>query len=92
MSRPLPNKALPSIWPLGHIREIRRDMLAYFTRCARECGDGISLRDAAAAALAAAEERGLYALDPLPELALPRLFELVAAVNRLRSLRVDPLA
>ena len=57
----------------------------------RECGDGISLRDAATATLAAAEERGLYALDPLPELALPRLLELVAAVNRLRSLRVDPL-
>ncbi len=31
---------------------------------------------------------GLYAMDPLPELAMPRLFELAGAVNRLRSLRV----
>jgi len=31
---------------------------------------------------------GLYAMDPLPELAMPRLYELAGAVNRLRSLRV----
>ena len=39
MHQPLPRKSLSSIWPVGHIREIRRDMLAYFTRCAQECGD-----------------------------------------------------
>jgi len=36
------------------------------------------------------EEQGLFALEPSPELALPRLFELVGAANRLRSLQVRP--
>jgi len=40
----LPNISLPAIWPLGHIREIRRDMLAYFTRCSQECGDVALMR------------------------------------------------
>ena len=44
MTRSLPNNALPAIWPLGHIREIRRDMLAYFTRCAQELGDVALMR------------------------------------------------
>jgi predicted ABC-class ATPase len=34
--------------------------------------------------------RGLAALDPSPELAMPRRFELAAAVNRLRGLVVEP--
>ena len=36
------------------------------------------------------EEKGLYALEPSPELALPRLLELAGAANRLRSLVVKP--
>ncbi len=36
-----------------------------------------------------AGERGLWALDPLPELAMPRVYELAAAVNRLRNLKVN---
>lgn len=36
------------------------------------------------------DESGLYPLDPAPELARPRRFELAGAVNRLRSLRVRP--
>lgn len=36
------------------------------------------------------EARGLHDLDPAPELARPRRFELAGAINRLRSLRVRP--
>lgn len=46
------------------------------------------LRDAVNAAYQQAIRDGLYALDPTPELALPRPHEIQAAVNRLRSLRV----
>ena len=34
-----PKSTLPSIWPFGHVAELRRDMLGFFTRCAQECGD-----------------------------------------------------
>lgn len=40
----LPKSSFPALWPFGHVREIRRDMLAYFTRCARECGDVALMR------------------------------------------------
>jgi len=46
------------------------------------------LKELAERVLREVEERGLYALEPSPELALPRLFELVGAANRLRSLRI----
>jgi len=48
------------------------------------------LRELAERVLKEVEEKGLYALEPSPELALPRLFELVGAANRLRSLKVRP--
>jgi hypothetical protein len=44
------------------------------------------VRELADEALAAAAERGLYGIDPLPELAAVRRHELAAAINRLRSL------
>lgn len=47
---------------------------------------GASVRELAEAALAAMAEHGLYAIDPLPELAAVRRHELAAAINRLRSL------
>ena len=40
-------------------------------------------------AVSIAERRGLYALDPLPELAAVRPMELAAALNRLRPLQMD---
>jgi predicted ABC-class ATPase len=46
------------------------------------------IREEADQAMARAEREGLYALDPLPELAMPRRLELIAALNRLRSLLV----
>lgn len=39
MPQALPLRCLPARWPLGHLREIRRDMLGFFQRTARECGD-----------------------------------------------------
>lgn len=36
------------------------------------------------------DERGLHHLDPAPELARPRRYELAGAINRLRNLRVRP--
>ena len=50
----------------------------------------VALRDALDAVLDDVARRGLAALDPSPELALPRRFELAAAVNRLRALVVEP--
>ncbi|MCH9684256.1 MAG: ABC-ATPase domain-containing protein [Deltaproteobacteria bacterium] len=47
---------------------------------------GATVRELSEQALGAAAERGLYALDPLPELAGVRRYELVAAINRLRNL------
>jgi predicted ABC-class ATPase len=47
---------------------------------------GASLRELTEQALTAMSERGLYALEPLPELAAMRRHELGAAINRLRSL------
>jgi predicted ABC-class ATPase len=40
-------------------------------------------------AVRVAEQRGLYALDPLPELAAVRPMEVAAALNRLRPLQMD---
>jgi predicted ABC-class ATPase len=37
------------------------------------------------------DRKGLYALEPSPELARPRRFEIAAAVNRLRELMVEPV-
>lgn len=47
---------------------------------------GASVRELAEQALEAASSRGLYGLEPLPELAAVRRHELGAALNRLRSL------
>lgn len=47
---------------------------------------GASLRELTEQALTAAQGQGLYAIDPLPELAGVRRHELAAAINRLRSL------
>jgi len=51
--------------------------------------DRLDLREAVERAVAEARERGLGALDPAPELALPRSYELAGAVNRLRALEVE---
>jgi len=50
----------------------------------------ISLKALAERVLKEVEEGGLFALEPSPELALPRIFELAGAANRLRSLQVRP--
>ncbi|MCA9708829.1 MAG: ABC-ATPase domain-containing protein, partial [Myxococcales bacterium] len=50
--------------------------------------EGDTLRVQADQALAAAAEHGLHGLDALPELAGVRRYELAAAINRLRSLRL----
>jgi cytochrome P450 len=39
MAQALPQRGPPGVWPLGNLREIRRDMLAFFTRCRNEFGD-----------------------------------------------------
>src|SRR5262245_12001183 len=44
MTRTLRPPALPGHWLLGNLREFRRDMLAVYLRCARECGDISSYR------------------------------------------------
>lgn len=50
--------------------------------------EGGTVRDLAEQALAAAAEQGLYGLDRRPDLVGVRRHELVAAINRLRSLRL----
>jgi predicted ABC-class ATPase len=50
---------------------------------------GASVRELAEQVLEEAARRGLYAIDRLPELAGVRRFELIAAINRLRSLELD---
>jgi predicted ABC-class ATPase len=50
---------------------------------------GASLRQAIEEVMEETRRKGLGALDPSPELALPRSFELAAAVNRLRTLAVE---
>jgi hypothetical protein len=42
------------------------------------------------AAVEHARAHGLYALQPLPELAAVRPLELAGALNRLRSLQLEP--
>ena len=51
---------------------------------------GLPLRDLLDRLYAEVRREGLYALDPSPELALPRPLELAAAINRLRSLVIQP--
>ena len=46
-----------------------------------------TVRELAHGAARLARERGLWAIDPLPELALPRPHEIGAALNRFRGLR-----
>lgn len=53
---------------------------------------GLPLRELLADVEAEIGRLGLYGLDPSPELALPRPFEVAAAVNRLRGLAVGPTA
>lgn len=60
-------------------------LLAWLHEHGRE---GATVRELADQALAAAAEQGLYGLDALPELAGVRRYELAAAINRLRSLRL----
>lgn len=50
---------------------------------------GLPLRELLVILWTEVERRGLYDLDPSPELALPRPFEVAAAVNRLRALAID---
>ena len=50
--------------------------------------EGGTVRELAEQALAAADERGLYALGRLPDLVGVRRYELMAAIDRLRSLRL----
>lgn len=50
---------------------------------------GASVRELCDQVLEFAAREGLYALTPLPELAGVRRFELSAAINRLRSLRLE---
>ena len=52
--------------------------------------DRAPLRELIESAVEEARDGGIGALDPSPELAMPRVFELAGAVNRLRSLKVDP--
>jgi predicted ABC-class ATPase len=48
----------------------------------------LSLRELLDVAFQEVKQRGLYALEASPELALPRPFEVAGAVNRLRGLSV----
>lgn len=50
---------------------------------------GLPLRGLLQALFVEVERDGLYALEHSPELAMPRPFEVAAAVNRLRDLRVE---
>ena len=57
-------------------------------RLGAHCNGRRSLAECVELAVREAEERGLYALAPLPELAAVRPLELLAAASRLRSLRL----
>jgi predicted ABC-class ATPase len=50
----------------------------------------LALADLLARLYAEVARSGLYALEPSPELALPRPFEVAGAINRLRGLVVEP--
>jgi predicted ABC-class ATPase len=59
------------------------------TRLGKVAGKATSLRDAVEQVHEEALDKGLFAFGDHPDLALPRPAEIAAAVNRLRSLRVD---
>jgi hypothetical protein len=59
------------------------------TRLGKVAGKATSLRDAVEQVHEEALDKGLFAFGERPDLALPRPAEIAAAVNRLRSLRVD---
>ena len=50
----------------------------------------VSVREAVAEAVEFVRREGLSALDPSPELAMPRPFEVAASLNRLRGVRIRP--
>jgi predicted ABC-class ATPase len=58
-------------------------------RAGRIAVERLSLRELVDRAVGEAAGDGLRGLDPSPELALPRGFELAAAINRLRGLEID---
>lgn len=61
---------------------------AMLTRLRALARPGLALRDLLRVLFDEVETDGLYALDPSPELALPRPLEVAATVNRLRGLTV----
>lgn len=52
------------------------------------CDGALTVRPVLEELMRDVAERGLWAIDELPELAMPRIFELAGAVNRLRGLKV----
>lgn len=52
------------------------------------CDGKRSMREVLEEVVRYAGQRGLWGIDPLPELAMPRVFELAGAVNRLRNLKI----
>ena len=64
---------------------------AMLTRLRALARSGLPLRDLLRELSDEVARRGLYGLDASPELALPRPFEVAAAVNRLRGLAVEPV-
>jgi predicted ABC-class ATPase len=73
----------------GQIRAIGRFLHLYATKCLE---NSTHLREGLEKALAEIDEKGLDILMPykVGNLAKPRLFEIAAAVNRLRSLQIKP--
>jgi len=58
-------------------------------RAGEIAAERISLRELVERAADEAAGDGLRGMDPSPELALPRRFELAAAINRLRGMEID---
>jgi predicted ABC-class ATPase len=59
---------------------------ALLKRLRSRAAPDLSLRPLLEAVVQEVDSAGLWSIEPLPELARPRIFELAAAVNRLRSL------